>query len=632
MPENTEDRLHAPFAYTVTRRTLLRGGLLGGVGLAAAALIGCGGDDDDDDDTAATTTTTTTTSGTTTQAAATDDDDEDEGGAQVAVTDEDVEDEDTVATIKRAEGFTTEAGRFVPFQIPEPDKPVKFGGTMTQRFTFDPGPLDPAIAAAGGTMTAVNIMYNRVLGVYSGWDSDPYARNDLVPELADSWEISEDGLTYTFNMRGDVKFHNIPPINGRILTAHDVKFSWDRYKDVGSPHRQYFLQVASIDVVDDQTVAVTLNQPTPDFIYPISTPYTTIHGPELVDSGEITSTAIGTGPMILDHWTGGVGGAFDKNPDYFRGPVKIDRWELPLVRDAAAGWAQFRVGNHDFGMSAATSDELENILETNPDTQYFSAPIFASTFALNFNMDLPQWQDERIRRGISLAYDREELLDVIYSGAGIVLPQMDWRFFWEDEPTAENGTLGNWWRYAPEEAKKLLAAAGAEELEFDLIYYNYSNTANSLQNEVLIDQFRRVGMKLNANAVDYTEYNSQWTTRSGESESFDGWASFSPTADHYVFGLNHSGSGGNRNRVNDPEIDAWAEQHQVELDPEARTELARNVWNKVLDQVYRIEKPSGYAAYLQQPWLRAVRYIRPIGSGHFYLDTGYEAFNAWIDK
>ncbi len=634
MPEHPDERLHTPFAYTVSRRTLLRGGVLGGVGLAAAALIGCGGDDDDDDDTAAATTTTTTTTGgtSTTTQAATSDDDEDEGGAQIATTDEDVEDEDTVATIKRAEGFTTEGGRFVPFQIPEPDTPPKFGGTMTQRFTFDPGPLDPAISAAGGTLTAVNVMYNRVLGVYSGWDSDPYARNDLVPELAESWEISEDGLTYTFNLRGDVKFHNIPPVNGRNLVASDVKFSWDRYADVGSPHRSYFLQSSAIDAVDDQTVAVTLNQPTPDFIYPISTPYTTVHGPELVDSGEITSTAIGTGPMILDHWTGGVGGAFNKNPDYFRGPVKIDRWELPLVRDASAGWAQFRVGNHDYGMSAATSDELEAILDTNPDTQYFSAPIFASTFALNFNMDLPKWQDERLRRGISLAYDREEILDVIYSGAGIVLPQMDWRFFWEDEPSAENGTLGNWWRHDPEEAQKLLAAAGEDELEFDLVYYNYSNTSNSLQNEVLIDQFRRVGMKLNAHAVDYTEYNSQWTTRSGESESFDGWASFSPTADHYVFGLNHSGSGGNRNRINDPEIDAWAEQHQVELDPETRTELARNVWNKVLDQVYRIEKPSGYAAYLQQPWLRAVRYIRPIGSGHFYLDTGYEAFNAWIDK
>ena len=84
----------------------------------------------------------------------------------------------------------------MPWQIDEPDKPVKFGGTLVQRFTFDPGPLDPAIAAAGGTMTGVNLIYNRLIGVYSGWDSDPYARNDLVPELAEGWEISEDGLTY----------------------------------------------------------------------------------------------------------------------------------------------------------------------------------------------------------------------------------------------------------------------------------------------------------------------------------------------------------------------------------------------------------------------------------------------------
>ncbi|MCY4455682.1 MAG: hypothetical protein OXC56_05130, partial [Chloroflexi bacterium] len=131
----------------MTRRTLLRGGVLGGVGLAAAALIGCGGDDDDDEEETPSVQATAAAPAATQQAAAQDtatDDDEDDGGAQVQETDEDVEDEATVATIKRAEGFTTEAGRFVPFQIPEPDKPPKFGGTMTQRFTFDPGPLDPA--------------------------------------------------------------------------------------------------------------------------------------------------------------------------------------------------------------------------------------------------------------------------------------------------------------------------------------------------------------------------------------------------------------------------------------------------------------------------------------------------------
>ena len=627
MTDHTEPAREEPFAVTLHRRTLLRGGLLGGLGLAAAALIGCGGDDDDDD-TGATTTTTTTT----TQATATAGDDADDDVSAVAETEEDVEAEDTVATIKRATGFTTAAGRFVPWQIDEPDTPPKFGGTLVQRFTFDPGPLDPAIAAAGGTMTGVNLIYNRLIGVYSGWDSDPYARNDLVPELAESWEISADGLTYTFHVQPGTKFQNVAPVNGRELTAQDVKYSFDRYSETGSPHRSNFAHVTSIEAPDNATVVIKLRQPTPDFIFPLSTPFSTVHGPELVDSGEILTKGIGTGPMILEDWTGGVGGAFNKNPDYFRGPVKIDRFELPFVLDLAAAEAQFRVGRHDFGLSAATSDDLEKILDTNPDTQYFGNPLFSSTLALTFNMDLPRWEDVRIRRALSLAYDRDEMLDIIYSGAGVILPQMDWRFFWEEEPTPESGVLGNWWRYDPAEAKKLLDAAGASDLEFEMMYYNYSNTSNSLPNEVWLDQFSRVGIKLNLSSRDYNEYNSQWTTRSGTTDTYDGWVAQLAYPDHYVYGINHSESSGNRNRINDPQIDAWAEKHQVENDPETRTELARNVWHRVLDQVYRITKANGYSAVLQQPWVRALRYARSPGSGHMYLDTGYEAYNTWLDK
>ena len=615
MTDDHDATRHDPFGITVHRRVLLRGGLLGGLGLAAAALIGCGGDDDDDDDEAAAVAPATQVA-------------DDEAAAPA----ETVEAEDTVATIERASGFTTAAGRFVPFQIEEPATPPKFGGTLTQRFTFDPGPLDPAIAAAGGTMTGVNAVYNRLLGVYSGADSDPYARNELVPELAESWEISEDGLTYTFHVQPGVKFQNVEPMNGRELTAHDAKFSFDRYSATGSPHRSNFLLVSSIEAVDAATVVITLQQPTPDFIFPLATAYSTVHGPELVDSGEILTKAVGTGPMILDFWRGGDGGAFDKNPDYFRGPVKIDRWDVPFALDLAAAQAQFRVGRHDYGLTAETSDDLEKILDTNPDTQYFANPLFVGGLALTFNMDLPRWEDVRIRRALSLAYDREEMLDIIYSGAGVVLPQMDWRFFWEEEPTAESGVLGNWWRYDPDEAKKLLDAAGASDLEFEMMYYNYSNVLNSLPNEVWLDQFSRIGVKLNLSSRDYNEYNSQWTTRSGTVDTYDGWASNAAFADHFVYGLNHSASSGNRNRINDPQIDTWAAQHQVELDPDVRLELARNVWDRVLDQVYRITKSIGYRANLMQPWVRGLRYSRGAGSGHHYLDTGYEAYNSWIDK
>ena len=602
------------FAFTVSRRTVLRGGLLGGAGLAAAALIGCGDDDDDDEDggDSAEATATAAPDGTATAVA-----------TEVA--------EETRAPGQYNDGYVTAEGRFVPYNFEEPAGPPKKGGTLIWRYTFNPGPLDPVATGAGGTNTAINLVYNRVLGVYNQADSDPYAMNELIPELAESWETSQDGLTYTFHIRSGVKFQNIAPVNGRELTAEDVRFSWERYRS-GGAHRSNFSNVSSIETPDASTVVITLAEVQPDFIVPLSGAFSTIHPRELVDAGEMETKAIGTGPMILDHWTNGEGGAFDKNPEYFLADVNIDRLEVPYVLDVAAATAQFRVGRHDYGLTASTGAKLEEILGTNPDTQYFGQPLFASTFALNFNMDLPRWEDERIRRGLSLAYDRQELIDIIYDGVGVVLPQMDWRYFWDEPPKLGDEVLGRWWRHDPSESKKLLDAAGAADIAFDLMFYNYSPTSNSLQNEVLLAQYQGAGINMSLQNVDYSEYNSQWTTRSGETDSYQGWASFEATAQHYVYGLNHSESSGNRNRVSDPQIDEWAAQHRVELDPDVRTELARNVWNRMQDQVYRIEMASGNGALLQQPWVHGVRASRTIGSGHFYLDTGYEATNAWLDK
>lgn len=591
------------------RRSLLRGILFGGAGLAAAALIGCGSDDQDAGDTHSPADTSGIGDGTASGAAA-----------------------DALAADGPAQGFTTHHGRFVPFQFPEPDTEPKAGGTLTKAALYTPGPLDPIIGTAAGTLMAVNAVYNRVLGVHGAWDADPYALNELVPELAESWEVSGDGLEYMFHLSPDVTFHNIPPLNGRRLVADDVKFSWERYADTGSAHRANFTQVASIDALDDATVAVALGQPTPDFIYPLATAYTTIHPPELVDSGEIMTKAIGTGAMILEYWTAAEGGAFHSNPNYFRGTSRIDRWETPLERDATAAWAQYRVARIDYGLYTESSDDLEHILKTNPDSQYFSSPVFSSLWGLSLELHSSKWHDVRVRRALSLAYDRDELVDIVYSGDGIMLPQMDWRFVWEDQPTPESGRLGEWWRHDPVEATKLLDAAGASGLEFEMLYPTATTGQNSFQNEVLVEQLRRIGVTVNLRGVDYNEYLTMWTTDAGEAEAYDGFAAFGSTADHYVYGLHHSRSPSNRSHVDDPEIDAWAEQHRVELDPEARTELARNVWYKAMDQVYRLDKAAGYRVFLQQPWVRGVRYSRAIGSGHFYLDPQSELMNAWIDR
>ncbi|MDE2697176.1 MAG: hypothetical protein OXH97_11810, partial [Chloroflexota bacterium] len=206
------------WSVELNRRALLRGGVVGGAGLAAAALIGCGGGDDDDDDSAATTTSTTQTTaassgstGTTTASSATQ-------ASQTQATGGDDED-DAAEDTSDAEDYAI--GKLVrdeslpyPYQFPEPNKQPVPGGRMQVAATYRVQNFDPTTSAAGGTITVPNYVYNRLLGMKGGAHKDPFLI-ELEPELASSWERTPDGTTFTFNIRDDINWQNLPPLNGR---------------------------------------------------------------------------------------------------------------------------------------------------------------------------------------------------------------------------------------------------------------------------------------------------------------------------------------------------------------------------------------------------------------------------------
>jgi ABC-type transport system substrate-binding protein len=176
----------------------------------------------------------------------------------------------------------------------------------------------------------------------------------------------------------------------------------------------------------------------------------------------------------------------------------------------------------------------------------------------------------------------------------------------------------------------LLAAAGVPDFSFDLLYYPGYNNGSTI--ELLIDQLRNAGMTMRPRSVEGTEFNLQWTARKGDVDSFDGWSAAGSTAEHYVLGLHHSKSPGNRYRINDPQIDTWAEQHQVELDPDKRRELAQHVWERVHDQVYYVTRAIGLTIHLLQPHVRGLNsWNSRIGSGGSYIDTANHLRGAWLD-
>ena len=582
-----------PDAGAWSRRALLRGSVLALGGLSAAALIGCGEDDDAPPNQAA---ATSAAGGTATQA-----------------------------------GVIKDPNMPFPYQFPEPaGKTPKKGGVMHVGVDWEPAQHDVVTSAAGGTITAPNVAYNRLLGYKSGPRFDPY-KLELEPELAANWERTPDGLTYTFKLKPNIKWHNVAPLNGRAFEAADVKFAYERYQKEGV-HRQYFTSVKSFEAVDKQTLKITLNKALADFVAPLGGRYLTIFPKELVDDGSIAKTIVGTGPMILKERTPGQRIVFERNPDYFEGPVNLDGLEFRIILDRDAQLAAFRAEQLEFTYAlsfAANKRDIDALVKTNPNVQLnMSATTFTTPFAMNLSS--PKYQDARIRRAIQLSIDPAVVTN-FYDNLATTLALQPWNLVFDKEPTVASGLFGKWWGFNIEESKKLLAAAGAEKLAMQNIYYPYSGYFDKIA-EYLVDAFRNVGVTMTGGRADYTEFNSQWVGGKLADVSTGGWAAAGYDADNYFYAHLHSKSPANRWRLNDPKVDEWAEAQQIELDPQKRKDIFRKVWDYNLDQVFFPRIPAVIPTIVYQPWLRGVRFGGAFGASSSYYDWGEMLSTAWLDK
>ena len=518
-----------------------------------------------------------------------------------------------------------------PYQFPEPAKTPRAGGTLRVGVTFDVANFDPSVSSAGGTITVPNMVYNRLLGFVGGPSYDPF-NLELEPELASAWERTPDGGTFTFQIRDDVNWQNLAPLNGRKFVAADAKFAYDRYAQEGA-HKSYWTNISSTETPDDTTYKMNMGTVTADFILPLAGRYQTIFPRELVDDGSIETQAVGTGPMILTEVEQGSQMSFVKNPDYWEREVLLDGAQFLVMRDPSARLAAFRVGQVDYAYSlGATKSLLEEILETNPEVQVNLTPA-TSSWTFGMNLTNPKFQDPRVRRAITLAIDTSLIRNVIYDDVAKSLTLQPWIYAVDEEPSAENGLLGEWNpRYDPDEAKKLLAAAGASNLSFESMYYIYG-TYITQHTEILLSNFADVGIEMGTNSVDYTEFNSTWIPRKLEEASTSAWQTAGFDTDNYFFNSVHSESAGNRWNLNDPQVGEWALAQQSELlDPDARKAIIRQMWDYFLDQMYWPPPASGIGTSVYQPWLRGMRFGGPAGSSSYYYDWGDQIASAWLDK
>ena len=293
---------------------------------------------------------------------------------------------------------------------------AKSGGTLRYSSIGDPGPLDLMTQSSGGPFYFAG-------PAYSGLLTRSYnSKLDMTfePDLAESWERQPDGLAYVFRLRPNVKFHNRPPTNGRVLKTDDIKFSLEReVSGTVRPRKAQYDTIAKIEFPDERTLKLTLKVPAADFLAWVADPYHIIVPTEVTDDFA-KADAVGTGPFILKSYRGGVGSEFAKNPDYFRDKRPyLDGIKTTLLADQAAMIASFRAGNLDLSAASAGGylrpSQVKQVTSSIPKAQIYEVPN-VNIGHIRYNLEVPPFNDKRIRQAFGLMIDDKSWINALYDG------------------------------------------------------------------------------------------------------------------------------------------------------------------------------------------------------------------------
>lgn len=352
----------------------------------------------------------------------------------------------------------------------------------------EPPVLDPTAdaTAAIATITAHNI-YESLVSV------DP--RGAIVPALARSWTVSDDGLTYTFALHAGVTFHD-----GAAFDASDVVYSFTRAMDASSANhqRQSFAAVAAVEALDPLTVQVTLTQPDAFFLFNMAQATASIVDPASAETNP--TNPVGTGPYRLADWARGDRLTLEAFPDHRdAADVAIPRVTFRFVADPAAAVAALLAGEID-AFPGIPAPETMALFEADP---RFNTVVGTTEgeVILALNNARPPFDDIRVRRAIAHALNRQEIIDGAYYGYGTPIGS----FFAPHHRSYED--LTGLYPHDPARARALLAEAGVGDLAVTLRTPPFPYARRS--GEIVQAQLAEVGIAVTLEPVEWAFWISE---------------------------------------------------------------------------------------------------------------------------
>ncbi len=447
-----------------------------------------------------------------------------------------------------------------------------------------PEGFDPALYTAGTTFDASSRqLYNRLVEFERGTTT-------IGPALAESWEIAEDGLSYTFKLRSGVKFHSTAFFTPtRDFNADDVVFSFERQRLEDHPYNQvsggtweYFGGmsmpdlIASVEKVDDMTVKFVLNRPEAPMIANLGMDFASIMSKEYADAmleagtpEMVNQQPVGTGPFQFVAYQKDTVIRYAKNPDYWAGASDLDALIFAITPDASVRYQKLKAGEchvmpypNPADLEAMAADEDVQLLEQEG----------LNVGYLAYNTRIPPYDNANVRRALNMAINKQAIIDAVFQGSGKIaknpIPPTIWSY---NDATVDDS-------YDPVKAKEMLAAEGVEDLNMKIwampVQRPYNPNARRMA-EVMQADFAEVGVTVEIVSYEWGEYLKRSRELDRDGAILLGWTGDNGDPDNFLAVLLGCDGVGKSNRAqwcHEP-FDDLIQQAKVVSDIEERTGL-----------------------------------------------------------
>ncbi|MFI3257749.1 MAG: glutathione ABC transporter substrate-binding protein [Spirochaetales bacterium] len=462
--------------------------------------------------------------------------------------------------------------------------------------------LDPQASNDSATSRVTKQIYNTLVTQNENME--------IVPQLAESWEITDNGTLLSLKLREGVKFHN-----GETFTAQDVKFTLERA--LTSPHVSHIISVIApngITIIDDYSLEIRMTDSfAPILSHLAHTAISILNEKAVTEAGDsYGQNPVGTGPYQFVQWVLGDNITLVRNDDYFDENAKIKNLMLRVITENSARAIALETGDAHIAYDLAPNDIAR--MEASDALKVIRSANFSSAY-IGFNASKAPFNDIKVRQAINLALDMDSIIEAVYFGAGSPakgpIGQKVWGY-----NTALPG-----YDYDIQRAKELMIEAGYQNGFTTTIWTNDNQQRIDIA-EIAQAQLAEIGITVEIEILEWAAYLER--TALGDHEMFIlGWVTVTGDPDYGLYATFHSnsfGSAGNRTFYANARVDELLDRARVSGDPTVREEAYKEVQEIIFDEAPWIFTWEGEDLNGAQSYIEGF-VNNP--SGHHRLDTVY---------